>query len=517
MMLVGHSSVRLQTWDAVRSLDYLASLPIVDKTRLASTGQSGGGTNTMLLAAVDERLAAAAVACGNTDNVAVENFNPPGATDDAEQNFPGAGPLGFDRWDLLYPLAPKPLLVLPSARDFFGTYSPNYISSGAEEFAKLRKVYEVMGHPDHLAWTDSLLPHGLAYNLRLPIYNWFIRWLKNGPPIPEEPGVSPEPEEVLFAAEGGSTTRAFHGGTPVSMARRKNVTRQATSLETLLGVDAKKSAAVTLRKSGFRRTWIEAVEIQSAPKVWIPGYLFQPNVSVEKQPLIILLDPAGRAEWQEDGLYDDLASSDLAVCALDVRGIADLTPEYGRGSARYNGNHNTEQHYAWASLILGKPLLGQRVTDIITSVQALRARPDLARRRVVLAARGVLTTPALVAASLDKSIDGLYLSGGLVSFADVLNTEEYLGGSYVRSQTDLFGSFIPCLLLHTDLPEITASIAPRRVFLAGVTDAAGKPVDAAALRSVYASARNVEFIPNAAWEASALRTAAQRIQNNVVG
>ena len=91
MLLVGDSSVRLQTWDAVRSLDYLASLPMVDTTRLASTGQSGGGTNTMLLAAVDDRLAVAAVACGNTENVAVENFNPPGRRTMPSRTSPAPG------------------------------------------------------------------------------------------------------------------------------------------------------------------------------------------------------------------------------------------------------------------------------------------------------------------------------------------------------------------------------------------------------------------------------------------
>jgi dienelactone hydrolase len=504
MLLVGDSSVRLQTWDAVRSLDYLASLPIVDPKRLASTGQSGGGTNTMLLAAVDDRLAAAAAACPNTENIAAAGFNPPGATDDAEQNFPGSGPLGFDRWDLLYPLAPRPLLVLPSARDFFGTYSPNYIASGAEEFEKLKKVYELMGHPERLGWADSPLPHGLAYNVRMAIYNWFNRWLKNSPAVQEEPAVSPETEEALFAAEGGSTVRAFHGETPFSMVRKKSVGHAAGALDRLLAVDRRNVPAASLRKTSFRRTVIEAIEIPTAPKVWTPAYLFQPKTAGESKSLIVLLDPAGRGQWQEDGLYDDLASSGHAVCALDVRGIGDMTPEYGRGAARYNGTHNTEQHYAWSSLILGKPLLGQRVTDLLIAVRALRARPDLAGRRVVVAARGILTAPAQFAAALDKSIGALYLSGGLISYRSVLETEEYLGGNYARSQTDLFGSFVPRLLLHTDLPELAASIAPRKVILAGAIDAAGKTVDAAAVRQAYAAARNVEVRPRPQWDRATL-------------
>src|SRR5262249_18012892 len=56
MLLVGDNATRLQVWDAVRSLDYLAAHPLVDPKRLGSTGQSGGGTLTMLLAAVDDRL-----------------------------------------------------------------------------------------------------------------------------------------------------------------------------------------------------------------------------------------------------------------------------------------------------------------------------------------------------------------------------------------------------------------------------------------------------------------------------
>ncbi|MBE0659333.1 MAG: acetylxylan esterase [Bryobacteraceae bacterium] len=493
MLLVGDTATRLQVWDAVRSLDVLAGHPMVDPKRLGSTGQSGGGTLTMLLAAVDDRLACAVVSCGNTENFACAGFNPPGSTDDAEQNLIDSGPIAFDRWDLLYPLAPKPLLVLASERDSFGTYSPSYVQSGEEEFAKLRRVYQILGKADRLEWITTALPHALTRQLRQHTYGFFQQWLMDpagtASKAVEEPDVLPEPESNLLA--GVRPAR-------VVMARPTPAAVDRAPLAALLRVNVleQPKLAVMGREVG-EGCWIETIEIESAPGVFLPAYLFLPedekNRTSAPRSLLILTEPGGRVRrWREGDLYPRLAAAGIAVCALDVRGVGDLRPEVGRGSQSYTISHAREEAYTWASMMLGKPLLGQRVEDLIASVHAVKAHAGQGRR-VVLAAQGMMVVPALCSAALEPAIETAYLSGGLVSWSSLMDVDEY---------AEPFANFLPGVLKKTDLPFIARAALPRRVVIAGAVDAKGSTVESAAVSDLYG--KGVEVRAQSDWSMGAL-------------
>lgn len=163
----------LQLHASFCALDFVAALPDVDPRRIGATGASGGGTQTFLLAAVDDRIACAAPVC----MVAAE-FQGGCAC----ENAPGLR-IGLNNVEIAAAMAPRPLL-LPSAT---GDWTKHTLELEAPLIAK---VYRALGAEEKLRAVRFEAGHNYARPTREAVYAWFARWLQGAPDrerIPEPP------------------------------------------------------------------------------------------------------------------------------------------------------------------------------------------------------------------------------------------------------------------------------------------------------------------------------------------
>ncbi len=243
LILLGANFGLFRAWDGIRGIDYLLTRPEVDPERLGCCGQSGGGTLTQFLAALDDRIRVAVVSEGNTENLAHEDVEPPGSADDAEQNIVPALARGIDRADLLYAFAPKPLLMTVTLHDAGHTYSPEYVASGLELLDEYRHVYGLLGAGDRVALQTTTQAHGYVYEMRRATYGWFNRWFDVKDTDDDESSQDVESEEALFVTPTGFVTTSFRGETALSLTQK-----MAAAIAT-----PQSPSAADLRASGPRR------------------------------------------------------------------------------------------------------------------------------------------------------------------------------------------------------------------------------------------------------------------------
>ena len=165
------SLMGLQTWNSTRALDFLLSLPDVDPGRVAVEGHSGGGTQTFILAAVDERPSVVFPAV--MVSIAMQGG---GQCENACYLRVGAGNV-----DLAALAAPRPL-GMTGADDWT-------LEIEEKGLPELRGLYRMLGAPGNVA-ARSFPRFGHNYNAvsRAVMYTWLNRHLGLGfaEPIREE-------------------------------------------------------------------------------------------------------------------------------------------------------------------------------------------------------------------------------------------------------------------------------------------------------------------------------------------
>src|ERR1051326_4423315 len=157
------SVMGLQTWNSIRSLDFLLTLPEIDPKRIAMTGASGGGTQTMLLAAIDPRVTLSFPA------VMVSTAMQGGCTcENASLLRVNTGNIEFAAL-----FAPKPQ-GMTCANDWTKEMS-------TKGFPELKQIYALLGAPNNVMLKlGEHFPHNYNAVSRSAFYTWLNRHFKLG-------------------------------------------------------------------------------------------------------------------------------------------------------------------------------------------------------------------------------------------------------------------------------------------------------------------------------------------------
>jgi dienelactone hydrolase len=148
------STMGLQLWNSIRSVDFLASLPDVDPERISATGASGGGTQTFLLTAVDDRIKVSAP-------VNMISFIHQGGGCQEAAN------LRIDANNVMFGamMAPRPLLMVSASGDWTR-------NTPREEFPAIQGIYRLLEAAQNIEQVQIDSPHNYNQSSREAVYTF---------------------------------------------------------------------------------------------------------------------------------------------------------------------------------------------------------------------------------------------------------------------------------------------------------------------------------------------------------
>lgn len=417
LRLLGLDLAGLQLWNSLCALDFVCGLPDVDPARIACTGESGGGTQTFLLTAVDDRIQVGAPVCmvSHTFQGGCECENAPSLR------------LDTDNVELAAAFAPKPMILIGAT----GDWTKELLTHG---YPEIRSTYRLLGREENVRAAVFDAPHNYNRDSREAVYTWFARHLFQLPdtgPVHERPytvdtpetlscwdAAHPRPAEAAAPAQLQSTlTRMVEDqAASLSPAEAKDwlSARAAvrTGLRHLLGAELPPDGSLRVEELGkgggadgpFVRLRLGRVRRGDQ----VPAALYVPTNGASGDGVVIV-HPGGSAALGTAGgepnpLITALRAAGRTILAIDAfRTGEHLGP--GEPPARA-----TPAHF----FTYNRSLLAERVQDVLTAAAYLRARPGI--RSVSVVGLKEAGPWCLLARALTEGIDRLAVDANAFEF-----------------------------------------------------------------------------------------------------
>lgn len=426
-MLLGTNTAGYRVWDGIRAIDYLSERDDIDADNIGITGNSGGGTLTSYLMALDTRLRVAAPSCYLTSfEKLLDTIGP----QDAEQNIFGQIEFGLDHADYLIMRAPRPTLVCAATHDFFS------IEGTWDSYREAKRVYTTFGYPERLGIAEANEEHGFSIRLREAAVQWLQRWLRGIDKSVTETGFDVFSDEELQVTPEGQVLLIDGALSVFDINRELDLRLQAHRLSLWRREPPRRIQPAVRRAVGMEQADANfAGEYEVLSERQEPGYTLSKVVLRPEAGLTlpaVALHPGnasgityivayGDGFDTHAGQLDAWAKNGHAVLAVDLRGMGETAPPPTGTKAFDQWFGNGWQDF-FVAYLLGKSYVGMRADDVTTAARfAEHFFPAHANRQVFLVATGAATVPALHAAAVAPDrFDKVRLEQGLVSWSTLL-------------------------------------------------------------------------------------------------
>jgi dienelactone hydrolase len=463
--LIGANAAQFRIWDGMRVIDYLQSRKDILADKIGCTGNSGGGTETAYLMALDDRILAAAPGCYlTTFKKLIETKGP----QDGEQNIAGQIAFGMDEADYCIMRAPKPTLICAGTRDvtfdFGGTW---------ELFRDAKRFYSRLGHPDMIDLAAPDAPHGFTLQLREAVTRFMARHLLGKDIVVREIEKLPDsfddnqlrdlskpdwtPDQLQCTPKG--QVRLLPGERSVFQINTETASKLKTARESGLGPktileaigasetisEPKVEKLAQITREGFT---IEKLALKAENAFQLPALLYTPTKPSGHAVLYL----HGESLTTDAAAIEQLVKAGNIVLAAEVRGIGETETGLRRksfGAGRF-GRDNLEILTAY---LMGKSYVGMRTDDARSWTRFLKSKAA----SVSLIAIGEAAIPALHAAAIDRdTFTQSTLRRMIASYESLVGADETF---------DQTVNMVHGVLRHYDLPDLIQLIGPERVIL----------------------------------------------------
>jgi len=449
------SNFGLQTWNSVRALDFILGLDGIDPKRISCTGASGGGTQTMILAAIDDRLATA-FPC-----VMVSTAMQGGCTCENTCYLR----IGQGNIDIAAAFAPKPM-GMTAADDWT-------VDLERKGFPDLQAIWKQLGKPENVtAFFNTHFKHNYNHVSRGQMYGFMNKHFKLGgkEPVLERDFVLSTTEELtVWTAEhpkptgdqvGGAHEKALlkHWSEDNDKVVATTKGARASAWQIMIGRTLPKATEVSFdltdKEEIDNRVVLKGTVRNTLEKEEVPCTFIGPKEKDWKGTVVVWLTSKGVASFGgEAGPLPDEAKK------LIDAGIAIASPTLYLPEAKENPHNPVKSkdaarnEWQWSACYTygyNPTLLASRVHDVLNLVAMMKNHPDAHPKRIIIAgSEGMGPVAAAAGAILSKTVQGVVIDTESFRFADL--------------KSQWHPMFVPGAVKYGDMPGLLDLCKPAKV------------------------------------------------------